>query len=313
MTRENVAPLTLADLLSQHREREWYFVRPGGNLGDELIYAGAECLANQLGLRRQYFDAASFAATPIPTGTAIYLHGGGGLNPWGSGRALKNLILALGVRDALVVQGPQTCEVETSHVAAALKTAFATVSAKDVHFYVREQASANYLSEVLPQHIHLHLDHDTALHLSQADLLSLGGLNARPRGRYVLFVNRSDNEAPQHAGRRYKNVVEMDPAYYCGSLGHWIRVHAYASRIITNRLHSAIGGSLLGVPVLLTGGSYHKNHSVWDYSLRAQGVEWRQSFDDELTIDSSRPILPRCLSRSWKVQRLMMRLRGVPV
>lgn len=312
MTIAQPSSLTLEALMTQHRERAWFFVRSGGNLGDELIYAGAENLADRLGLQRQRFDAASFAAAQLPAGAAIYLHGGGGLNPWSSGRAYKNLRRAVDVRDALVVQGPQTCEVESTKNREILRATLTDSCAREIHVYARERVSEDYLGTVLPENIHLHLDHDTALHLNQAELLRLGGLSQRPTGRYTLLVNRRDDEAPHDPERRFKDVVDMDPAYYAHSLGHWIRIHAYASRIITNRLHSAIGGILLGVPVRLTGGSYHKNHSVWDYSLRRMGLEWCGSFGDELTVDNVPQRLPHWLAKSWKIQRLMMRLRGVP-
>ncbi len=312
MTVVQVSSTTLEALLTKYREREWFFVRPGGNLGDELIYSGAESLADRLGLRRQRFDSTSFATAEVPRGAAIYLHGGGGLNPWSSGRAYRNLGRAIKVRDALVVQGPQTCEVESTKNREILRATLAESCAQEIHIFAREQVSADYLQTVLADSVQLHLDNDTALQLTQMDLLRLGGLDSRPASRYVLLVNRRDDEAPQAGARRFRNVVDMDPAYYARTLGQWIRIHACASRIITNRLHSAIGGSLLGIPVLLTGGSYHKNHSVWEYSLRQLGVEWRDSFDDELTVDDAPLRMPNWLANSWKVQRLMMRLRGVP-
>lgn len=312
MSRLEDESTRLETLLTLHRQREWHFVRPGGNLGDQLIYAGAEALAGRLGLRCRHFDAENFVPTSIGSGAAVYLHGGGGLNQWGSGRALKNFVAALSIPDALVVQGPQTCETETPVVAERLRVALAESRAREVHLYVREQASVDYLKDFPTPNVHLHLDHDTALQLRQEDLLRMGGLTRPPSPRYVLLVNRRDDEAPQNAARRYRGVVEMDPAYYCASLGHWIRVHAFASRIFTNRLHSAIGGALLGVPVTMTGGNYHKNRSVWEYSLRERGVEWLASFENELAVDNSPPLLPKWLARSWKVQRLMMRLRGVP-
>lgn len=303
---------TLESLLRENRGRTWYFVNPGGNFGDQLIYAGANALAQRIDLKCQHFDTAGFAAATVPPGAAIYLHGSGGFNTWGKGSAFRNLARAVSVDGALVVQGPHTCEVNSSLVAEQLLRILETSRAAAVHFYARERTSESYLAESLPDNVLLHIDHDTALHLRAEDLLRLAGLDRRPRGRYELLVSRRDDEAPHGDMLRFKSVVEMDPAYYCASFQHWIRVHAFASRIITNRLHSAICGALLGVPVIMSGGGYHKNRSVWEFSLRARGVEWCDSFKDQLTIDDSAPLMPRWLARSWKVQRLMMRLRGVP-
>lgn len=41
-----------------------------------------------------------------------------------------------------------------------------------------------------------------------------------------------------------------------------------ANSIQTDRLHVAIAGALLGIPTKLYPGTYHKNQSVWNYSIR---------------------------------------------
>ena len=43
---------------------------------------------------------------------------------------------------------------------------------------------------------------------------------------------------------------------------------------MTDRLHSAILGTILGIPVTLMPNSYHKNRAVWEYSLSERGVKW---------------------------------------
>ena len=98
---------TLEDIFRLHQQKEWYFVRPGGNWGDHLIYAGAEALARRIGINWKDIDYRDFDPGALGNGTAIYLHGGGGFNPWGSKRALTNLSKALSSAVDLVVQGPQ--------------------------------------------------------------------------------------------------------------------------------------------------------------------------------------------------------------
>lgn len=312
--REIDTTTRLAALFSANRERRWYFVKSGGNWGDHLIYAGAESLACSLGLRWVSLDYRSFDTADLPAGSAIYLHGGGGLNPWCSGRAFANMRRAMRVPDALVIQGPQTCDIASEETKALFASALAETNAAKRHFFTRELTSARFLAEVLPGDFSLHVDHDTALHLPLDELLAQAGLRKAPQGRYKLIVSREDDETspsgPLSAGQ---DAVRLDPAYYASSFSHWLRIHAFATHITSNRLHSAIVGSLLGKPVELLPGSYHKNRSVWEFSMKDRGVEWRDRLDEPATREPSLDWLPRKIRNSWKVRRTFMRLRGVPL
>lgn len=304
----------LAQLLRKHSDREWLFVSPGGNWGDQLIYEGAYQLARRLGLNWRAIDPGEFDPSRLPEGVALYLQGGGGLNPWGSRRAFKNLKASLSVPEALVVQGPQTCDVSAAEMPALFADAFAGARAGEVHMFARERSSHAYMQRHVPSSAEVHLDHDTALHLCQADMLVLGGLQALPNGRYVLLVSRADDEMPDSALPTTHAAVTLDPAYFATSLSHWVRVHAYSTRIATNRLHSAIGSMLLGRQVTLMPGSYHKNRSIWEYSLSHRGVSWADHapVEPQSGVNWMR-MLPPVVAKSWKVQRFGMWLRGVPV
>lgn len=309
--------LHLSGLFEEHRDRMWYFVQPGGNWGDYLIYAGAEALARRLRLKWTTLDYRNFDPTDIPAGAAIYLHGSGGFNPWGSRRAFSNLERALSVTGALVVQGPQTAEIGSPETKELLVDACKDRRAEAVHFFARERNTFAFLNDALPADMRIHLDHDTALHLTPSDILALADLRSLPDGRYTLFVSRADDEAPASEPTEEGDLAVMDPAYFAVDFKHWIRIHAFARRIITNRLHSSIVGSLLGKPVVLMAGSYHKNRSIWEQSLRERGVEWReeQVWLQSLVKKSARSSLADMLSRShsWKLQRAAMWIRGVPL
>jgi exopolysaccharide biosynthesis predicted pyruvyltransferase EpsI len=304
--------MTLEEAFCQRRDSSWYFVKPGGNWGDSLIYAGAESLADRLSLKRIDSDFRNFDPSALAPGSAIYLHGGGGFNPWGSGRAFDNLKKALSVHDAFVVQGPQTCETTSERTAQMFAAAFQGRKATHLVIFARENRSLKYLQENNPGWAQVALDSDTAFHLQAEDILALGGLNALPAGRYNLQVSREDDEAPPALMKREHSVV-MDPAYFASSFAHWIRIHAFARRIVSNRLHSAIAGALLGRPVDLLAGSYHKNRSIWEYSLRSRGVRWVDNASDATASALPFQWVPKTLAGSWKVQRAVMWMRGVPL
>lgn len=308
---------TLAQVFDAHRSRAWYFVNPGGNWGDDLIYAGADQLAEQMGITPARFNFRNFVTANVGAGAAIYLHGGGGFNPWCSGRAFDILRQALAVDGATVVQGPHTCSTFDGSAAALLGQTFQGVRATEVWSFAREAETFRYLQSALPRGARLGLDHDTALHLTPQRVLALAGMKKPVTSRYRLVVSREDDEAPGTArsvseGDSTAGGVVLDPARYASSFGHWLRIHLYATSIVTNRLHSAILGSVLGKPVTLHAGSYHKNRSVWEFSLKPRGVLWSDvPLPGPVDLGRHRG-LPTFLSRSWKVQRALMRLKGVP-
>lgn len=303
----------LVDLFSANRGRNWYFVSPGGNWGDHLIYAGAESLARSLGLHWTTLDYRNIERALPPGGAGIYIHGGGGLNPWSSGRAFATLRSALNVPDSLVIQGPQTCDTESDQTKALFAVTFAKLLSAEIHFFARETTSANLLAQILPSRVALHLDHDTAFHLPKDELLALSRLRETPEGRYRLLVSREDDEAPSGSLIAGKDVIQFDPANSALTFSHWLRIHAFASHIISNRLHSAIVGTLLGKSVELLPGNYHKNRSVWEFSLKQRGVKWCERIDGPPVPESSLGWLPRRVRNSWKVQMALLRIHGLPL
>lgn len=303
----------LADALRQFDGREILFVEPGGNWGDYLIYLGATTLARRLGLRWTRLTYAEFIARSPERDRPVYIHGGGGFNLFCSGKAPSAFLFAVSRYRGPVILGPTTVDDADGFVESTLLPGLRQRIASDVVMFVRERTSFSALAGRLPDDIALHLDHDTAFQLTLEDTL-----NGRPQGsRYELLALREDNEAPaQTLDGRYAGV-RLDPAYYARSFDHWIRIHALASRIITNRTHSSIVGALLGKPTTLLGGSYHKNRSLWEYSLKPRGVGWLDPGDDpanghrEADSWQELPVIRRVV-RSWKVQRTLKRLRGVP-
>lgn len=307
------AGLSLSEVFETHRHRQWYFIKPGGNWGDYLIYAGAEALARKAGLIWTDLDFRTFDPAEIPEGAAIYLHRSGGFNPWGSQRAFLIFRKALSVSKAVVIQGPQTADTTSNETIKLFHEATSNIQSADVYFFAREQITFALLKKILPPAIKIGLDRDTAFHLTKSDIARLAELNRVPNGRYDLLVIREDNEAPTQAPDRKKGFVVMDPAEFAQSFRQWLRIHAYARSIVSNRLHSAILGAILEKPVVLMSGSYHKNKSIWEHDLRARGVVWKESHATARTV-GSKPHSSACiLHRSWKLRQTMMWLKGVPL
>jgi hypothetical protein len=69
------------------------------------------------------------------------------------------------------------------------------------------------------------------------------------------------------------------------------------------------------VPTVVLAGSYHKNRSIWEYSLAVRGVHWGEyggplPFELCSPIDLM-PLLPGFARASWKVRRLNEWLQGI--
>lgn len=314
----NTAELTLRQVFERHSDRPWIFVRPGGNWGDYLIYAGAEKIADSLGLRWLSCDTEAFQSVVTTPDCCIYLHGGGGFNSWCSGRAFLNLELALARAVHLVVQGPQSAERNREWLATRFKAALSSVNCHHCIFFAREDVTFGLLQDLSlnAYGVTVCRDHDTALSLEAKDLLSIAKLAEMPAGKYDLTVIREDNEQPSAATRNAASIVKatptgvtLDPAH-ATSFSHWVRIHLYARSITTNRLHSSIVGIIAGKSVAIGPGSYHKNRSVWLYSMKGRGVQW---------VDQIVPparglwhLLPQKIQNSYKARQLRLAFHGVP-
>ncbi len=310
----------IRQIFEHHRDRPWVLLRPLGNWGDHLIFAGAERMADALGLQWTSCETPEFQALSTTPEHCIYLQGGGGYNSWCSGRAFVNLELALARPVRLVVQGPVSFGGSREWLAKRLQPALACINCRDWIFFAREEVTYGLLHELaLPNYgAQPCLDHDTALGLTPGDLLDIAGLESMPQGNYDLVVLREDNEVPGSTGTPgavtralVPEGISLDPAFVANTFGHWVRIHLHARTITTNRLHSAVIGAAAGKRVFIGPGSYHKNKSVCQYSLASRGVQW---------VDAIEPpaaplwnLLPPRIRESYKVGRLRLALHGVPL
>ena len=314
MVRELSHSPDLRQIFERHRERPWLFVRPGGNWGDYLIYAGAEKMADAAGLTWSSCDSAELEHQATTPDHCIYLHGSGGYNSWGSGRPFFDLERSVAREVHLVVQGPQSSEAAPEKLKNRFERALAAVRCRDLIFFAREKTSLQVFHDIdLSRYgVTPGLDQDTALALEPADLCAIAGLREMPRGNYDLIVFREDNERlPPAVHALHPTGVVIDPAGAASSFAHWMRIHLYSRTITTNRLHSAIVCAIAGKPVTIAPGAYHKNRSVWEYSLSEKGVAWTDAIRPQENPFWER--LPRFIRNSYKVGRMRLMLHRVPI
>ncbi|MBI2870422.1 MAG: polysaccharide pyruvyl transferase family protein [Candidatus Omnitrophica bacterium] len=264
----SIVSTKLFRLFREYRLSRFLFVEPGGNFGDYLIWRGAEKLAAAAGIQFERKDVASFMKAELKKEDVVYIHGHGGYTSWWSGAPFEILKRAVSTHRGVVIQGPQTLEDNHRFLQEKVFGALDVRSALRVHMFAREERSYRNLQACAPKWMEIDIDHDTALNISPSEL-ACSGLT----GRFVLHSIREDPEGVPLAAREYA-AVWLDPVLFCDTFEQWVELHSRARAIVTNRLHSACLGSLLGKPTTLMPNSYHKNRSVWEYSLQGRGVRW---------------------------------------
>lgn len=294
---------------SRNNTRKSLIVRSGGNWGDHLIYYGAEYLAKKAGLQYDLLSYEEFVSRDPNDFGLIYIHGGGGYNSWCSGRVLKAFEHAVSGCLGIVIQGPQTFADDPAYQRQFAQRISAAARARRVCVFTREETSYRGLRNHVPESIELFLTEDTAFSVPVEELRQI---SHGCRQRLHLVILREDNEVPTETSAK-QTIVSLDPAEFAQSFEHWIRIHASARSIVTNRTHSAIIGALLGIPTTIMPGSYHKNRSIWEHSLRHRGVAWAETVPTATTLQRCMGGIERLSRRSTKLHRLFWVLNGAPL
>ena len=258
----------LFNLFKRFKDHKFVFVEPGGNYGDYLIYKGAYKLANFLKIQFHSVNYQEFMNLNFPREVVIYIHGSGGYLPWWSGRPIKIFRKATNTHRGIVILGPTSFFSDHNFLQATIVADVKRAISKKIFIFTREAISYKELKKCLPASVEVDLDHDTALNLSWNDIVK-----RKTKGRFILYAIREDKESINVKKRDFLTIW-VDPPRFCYDFNHWIAIHYYANKIITNRLHSAILGVILEKPTILIPNNYHKNHAVWEYSLSQRGVQW---------------------------------------
>lgn len=262
--------MTLKTIFEEYADREFAFVTPGGNQGDQMIYAGAEKLADEVGLTYETVLAKRSAEPePFEEDKVIYLHGGGGFAPWWNWTPRLLAYLRKHNPQSLIIVGPSTVALQKWYLKKYLPPP------KNLIFFARELTSYKFLREhFYPEAM---LDDDTSLHLDKYDpYLDKILEGEEPIRLFRLIALREDPESPDEIPKSIRNLSPRKYPYIVDpcQTDKWAFLHAKASHIVTNRSHSAIMGAILGKTTSIFAGRYHKNRSIWVYSLKKRGVQW---------------------------------------
>ena len=207
------------------------YVRPFGNVGDALIEWATVQLFAHFEVRWKYV---SHAGPPADVDELVFGGGGNMGTLWEGNWKLRAKCLAWGLPLTIFPQSFTSPEDRPFH-----------------RVYVRERAS----QALHPQGI---LAPDLALGLEC-------GPYPAPRRRLGVHLRKdSERGIP-------RNWFSRDPIKLCRTPDEYLQLAARYESIVTDRLHFAICGLLLGRRVVLLPNSYHKNRSMYETWLRDLG------------------------------------------
>ena len=218
------------------------YVRPIGNTGDRLIDMATFQMFAVFGVRWR------MAAPEAVDDCDELVFGGGGnmgrLYP--SNWELRSACLATGLPLTIFPQSFTSPEDRTFS-----------------RLYVRERLSLGLRPDAI-------LAPDMALGLAYRTTTK------ERRGRGVFL--RRDGESLQP--RSWLRRTRRDPARLCRTPTDYLELAAEYSEIITDRLHFAIAGLIVGRRVTLVGNSYFKNAAMHQAWLEALGCQFAASWSD---------------------------------
>ncbi len=287
----NIKSTKIFELFKLYKSHKLVFIKPVGNWGDELIFKGAEKLAKLAGITYEsvYYD--QFMKSTYPSDHVLYVYGNGGFNNIWNGEHIREFSKAVSTHSGVVILGPTTFAIDHEFLTNTILKIFKDIKSERVYMFARGLISYNALLNIIPADIILDLDHDTALNLESTDLLA----NVKV-GKGTLFAIRNDEESIKL--EKFKPLLLwFDPIEFAKSFQEWLLIHDGAQEIVTNRLHSAILGIILGKKVTLLPNCYHKNHCLWEFSLKDQGVIW----EDRLKFEGIYKFLMKNNMYRWAV------------
>ncbi|MDE2027101.1 MAG: polysaccharide pyruvyl transferase family protein [Candidatus Omnitrophica bacterium] len=306
MIHKEIISEKLFNLFESLNGRHFLFVEPGGNFGDSLIYKGAYKLAGLADLKYERMPFNVFMNTGLSSNQIVYIHGSGGFNPYWGGVSLKALIRAMAIHNGEIILGPSTFSEDLIFLERELVNKINFTVCRKAVFFAREYKSYKIMQRIFPKNVEVCLDHDTAFNLNHSDLCKKSDI----RNRYTLYAVREDKEKTPDTKKIAKvyRGIWCDPILLCDHFNQWLDLHAKANIIVTNRTHSAVLGFVLGKKVKMFSNSYHKNRSIWEYSLQEKGVQWV----DSLMINPFSHLVANCypLKRfyeSYKINRIKYR------
>lgn len=246
----------LKKYLDKYKNTSVDFFRFPGNYGDSLIWHGTKVLLSSLNILEHYVDISSPKNNDV-----LFIDGGGNFVDYYSD--VKNFLIKKPALYREIVILPHTIfgekQIEVLNNISSSLTIFC-----------REKVSAKFLEDRLT-HGEVYLWHDCAFYNKFSQI---------PAGNGVLNAFRLDVESILNTRLESNDDLSYN-GYATKPLDEFIEVLQKYAQVNTDRLHIAIGSTLLGKQVKLFPNSYYKNKAVFDYSLKKfPNISFAEKFND---------------------------------
>ena len=235
--------LDLKEYLNKYKNTKVDFFRFPGNYGDSLIWHGTKILLSSLNILEHYVDISSPKCNKV-----LFIDGGGNFIDYYSD--VRNFLIKKPALYDEIIIFPHTIFGEEQIEVLDNISSNLTV-------FCREKVSAQFLEDKLA-HGKVYLWHDCAFYNKFSPVLL---------GEGVLNAFRLDKESMLRILPEPNNDLSYN-GYATKPLSELIDTLQRYKQINTDRLHIAIGATLLGKQVKLFPNSYYKNKAVFDYSLK---------------------------------------------
>ena len=246
----------LKKYLSKYKNTSVDFFRFPGNYGDSLIWHGTKKLLSSLNISERYIDNSSPKYNDV-----LFIDGGGNLVDYYSD--VRDFLIKKPALYSEIVILPHTIFGEKQ--IEVLNNILSSLT-----IFCREKVSAKFLEDKLT-HGKVYLWHDCAFYNEFPQI---------PAGSGVLNAFRSDIESVLNTQPESNNDISYN-GYATKPLEALIGVLQKYARVNTDRLHIAIGSTLLGKQVKLFPNLYYKNKAVFDYSLKKfPNISFIEKFSD---------------------------------
>lgn len=246
----------LKKYLDKYKNTSVDFFRFPGNYGDSLIWHGTKILLSSLNILDHYVDISSPKNNDV-----LFIDGGGNFVDYYSD--VKNFLIKKPALYREIVIFPHTIFGEK-------QIEILNNISSNLTVFCREKVSAKFLENRLT-HGEVYLWHDCAFYNKFSQI---------PTGSGILNAFRSDIESILNTRSESNNDLSYS-GYATKPLDEFIEVLQKYTQVNTDRLHIAIGSTLLGKQVKLFPNSYYKNKAVFDYSLKKfPNINFVEKFND---------------------------------
>ena len=252
----------IRDYLKKYTGKSIILMPFDGNSGDALILYGTISLLNDLNIDYKFGDINKDYNNEI-----ILINGGGNLV--GVYKDVKNIIKKYQDSNKVILL-PHTIKDEDS----LLKNLN-----KNTDIFCRELISYNYVKNIAKYPENIRLDHDMAFQIKKLNKIqelinnnNNNDNNNKTANCYRIDVEKTDIVIPEDNNDISSTIGEYNQVKNTESnervVKKFLNYLSNYDTINTNRLHVAIGSSLLDKHVNFYANNYYKNKAIYDYSIK---------------------------------------------